>query len=242
MNKKQFKRGLELGVPIGLGYFSVSIAFGMLAVGSGLSPLAAVIISMTNLTSAGQFAGVSLIAAGGSYIEMTLTMLMINARYFLMSLSLSQKFAKDFKRFEKLLVSFGVTDEIFAVAALEKEPICSSFLWGLITLPFVGWSLGTLMGAVMSGFLPSALQDALGIALYGMFIALIIPAAKGTKSILITILIAVACSCILKYIPGLNSISPGFAVIIVTLVAAGVAAYWYPIQEEEDSCTSSSVS
>lgn len=112
MNKKQFKRGLELGVPIGLGYFSVSIAFGMLAVGSGLSPLAAVIISMTNLTSAGQFAGVSLIAAGGSYIEMTLTMLMINARYFLMSLSLSQKFAKDFKRFEKLLVSFGVTDEI----------------------------------------------------------------------------------------------------------------------------------
>lgn len=242
MNKKQFKRGLELGVPIGLGYFSVSIAFGMLAVGSGLSPLAAVIISMTNLTSAGQFAGVSLIAAGGSYIEMTLTMLMINARYFLMSLSLSQKFAKDFKRFEKLLVSFGVTDEIFAVAALEKEPICSSFLWGLITLPFVGWSLGTLMGAVMSGFLPSALQDALGIALYGMFIALIIPAAKGTKSILITILIAVACSCILKYIPGLISISPGFAVIIVTLVAAGLAAYWYPIQEEEDSCTSSSVS
>lgn len=242
MNKKQFKRGLELGVPIGLGYFSVSIAFGMLAVGSGLSPLAAVIISMTNLTSAGQFAGVSLIAAGGSYIEMTLTMLMINARYFLMSLSLSQKFAKDFKRFEKLLVSFGVTDEIFAVAALEKEPICSSFLWGLITLPFVGWSLGTLMGAVMSGFLPSALQDALGIALYGMFIALIIPAAKGTKSILITILIAVVCSCILKYIPGLNSISPGFAVIIVTLVAAGLAAYWYPIQEEEDSCTSSSVS
>ena len=242
MNKKQFKRGLQLGVPIGLGYFSVSIAFGMLAVGSGLSPLAAVIISMTNLTSAGQFAGVSLIAAGGSYIEMILTMLMINARYFLMSLSLSQKFVKDFKTAQKLLVSFGVTDEIFTVAALEKEPICSSFLWGLITLPFIGWSLGTLVGAVMSSFLPDALQDALGIALYGMFIALIIPAAKGTKSILITILIAIACSCILKYIPGLSSISPGFAVIIVTLIAAGLAAYWYPIEEEADSCTSSSVS
>lgn len=242
MDKNQFKRGLELGLPIGMGYFSVSIAFGMLAVGSGLSPLAAVIISMTNLTSAGQFAGVSLIAAGGSYIEMALTMLMINARYFLMSLSLAQKFSKHFKPLAKLLVSFGVTDEIFTVAALEKEPLTPSFLWGLIALPYVGWSLGTLMGAVMSEFLPGSLQDALGIALYGMFIALIIPAAKGTKSILITILMAVVCSCTLKYIPGLNHISPGFAVIIVTLIAAGLAAYLYPIQEEAETCTSSSVS
>lgn len=239
MIKEQFKKGVSLGVPIGLGYFSVSIAFGMLAVGSGLSPLTAVIISMTNLTSAGQFAGVSLIAAGGSHIEMALTMLMINARYFLMSLSLSQKFVKGFNPLQKILVSFGVTDEIFTVASLEKEPLSPSFLWGLILLPYIGWSMGTLIGAVMSSVLPSALQDALGIALYGMFIALIIPAAKGTKSILITVLIAIFCSCILKYIPGLSEISSGFAVIITTFIAAGIGAYLYPIEEEAETCTSS---
>lgn len=242
MNKKEFKRGMQLGVPIGIGYFSVSIAFGMLAVGSGLSPMEAVIISMTNLTSAGQFAGVNLIAAGGSYIEMALTMLMINARYFLMSLALSQKFVKDFKPIQKLIVSFGVTDEIFTVAALEKDPICSSFLMGLMFLPVIGWSLGTLVGAVMSSVLPASLQDALGIALYGMFIALIVPAAKKSKSIFITILIAIMCSSILKYLPGINTISPGFAVIIVTFIAAGLVACWYPIEEEVASCTSSSVS
>lgn len=242
MNKKEVTRGIQLGLPIGIGYFSVSFAFGMLAVGSGLSPMQALIISMTNLTSAGQFAGVNLMVAGGSYIEMTLTMLMINARYFLMSLALSQKLVKDFKFSQKMLLSFGVTDEVFAVAALEKEAISASFLAGLMLLPFIGWSLGTLVGAVMSHFLPPLLQDALGIALYGMFIALIIPAAKKTKSILITTLIAIVCSCILKYVPILNAISSGFAVMIATLIAAGLGAYWYPIQEEADACTSSSVS
>lgn len=242
MNKKELKRGMQLGVPIGIGYFSVSTAFGMLAVGNGLSPLQAVIISMTNLTSAGQFAGVSLMASGGTYIEMALTMLMINARYFLMSLALSQKFIKDFKPLQKMFLSFGVTDEIFTVAALEKEAICASFLAGLMTLPFIGWSLGTLVGAVMSSVLPDALQDALGIALYGMFIALIIPAAKRSRSILITVLIAIICSSLLKYVPVLKSISPGFAIIIVTFIAAGLVAYWYPIREETDTCTSSSVS
>lgn len=233
---------MQLGVPIGIGYFSVSIAFGMLAVGSGLSPVEAVIISMTNVTSAGQFAGVNLMAAGGSYFEMALTMLTINARYFLMSLALSQKFVKDFKPIQKMIVSFGVTDEIFTVAALEKEPICSSFLLGLMLLPVIGWSLGTLVGAVMSSVLPADLQDALGIALYGMFIALIVPAAKKSKTIFKTILIAIVCSSILKYLPGMNTISPGFAVIIVTFIAAGLVAYWNPIEEEAASCTSSSVS
>ncbi len=243
MNKKEYKRGLKLGVPIGMGYFSVSFAFGMMAVGSGLSPLATVMISMTNLTSAGQFAGVGLIVSSASYIEIILTMLMINARYFLMSLSVSQKMDKGFRFRKKLMISFGITDEIFTVAALEEKPLTEAFLWGLLTVPYIGWTMGTLSGSVMSKILPYSLQDALGIALYGMFIALIIPAAKASRAVLVTLIIAISCSCILKYAPFLSQISSGFAVIIVTVIAAGTAAYLFPLKDEEEAeCTSHTVS
>ena len=237
--KSEFKRGLKLGIPIGMGYFSVSLAFGMIAVKSGLDPLVAVLISMTNLTSAGQFAGVSLMATGGNGIEMALTMLMINARYFLMSLALTQKFSKKFGFINKFIVAFGVTDEIFTLAAMEKGEITPGFLKGMIVLPYIGWSLGTLTGAFMSNILPSSLQDALGIALYGMFIAIIIPAVRESKKIFFTVGLAVISSCILKYVPLFKDITPGFAIIICTFVGAGIAAAVYPVEsEEKEPCIS----
>ena len=240
--KSLFKKGFKLGIPIGIGYFSVSFAFGMMAVASGLSPLMALCISMTNVTSAGQFAGIQVMAAGGSYIEMALTMLMINARYFLMSLSLSQKVSKRLSTIQRAFMSFIVTDEVFAVASVESGEIKGWYWVGLGLMPYLGWSSGTLAGAIISGVLPSSLQDALGIALYGMFIAIIIPAAKHSKAIVMTILLSVGVSCLLYYMPLFSQISSGFAVIIVTLVAAGIMAYVAPIeeetQEEEDSCIS----
>lgn len=232
--KRAFKKGLRLGVPIGMGYFSVSFAFGMGAVNDGLSPLVAILISMTNLTSAGQFAGVKVILSQGAYLEMILTMLMINARYFLMSLSLSQKVSKKLSHLQRSLMAFAITDEIFAVASMQVEEITGWFWLGLMTMPYIGWSGGTIVGALMSGVLPTSLCDALGIALYGMFIAIIIPAAKHSKPIVGAILIAIVCSCVLYYVPVLKAhISSGFAVIIVTLIAAGVMAYIAPIKEEE---------
>lgn len=233
--KEAYERGLRLGMPIGIGYFSVSFAFGMMAVATGLSPLLALAISMTNVTSAGQFAGIQVIAAGGTFFEMILTMLMLNARYFLMSLALSQKVSKHLKGIQRALMSFCVTDEIFAVASMEKEPITGWYWLGLVTMPYIGWSLGTLSGALISGFLPKSLQDALGIALYGMFIAIIIPAAKHSKRIVLTIGLAILVSSVLYYIPMFNHISSGFAVIIVTLISAGVMAYVAPIVEQEGS-------
>lgn len=236
-----FKKGLKLGIPIGIGYFSVSFAFGMMAIGSGLSPALALLISMTNVTSAGQFAGIQVMAAGGSVIEMALTMLMINARYFLMSLSLSQKVSKQLSTFQRALMSFLVTDEIFAVASMEPGEVKGWYFAGLGLMPYIGWSSGTLVGALVSGILPASLQDALGIALYGMFIAIIIPAAKHSKAIIMTILLAVGASCILYYVPLFDQISSGFAVIIVTLIAAGVMAYIAPIEEkheEDETCIS----
>ena len=232
--KSEFKRGIKLGLPIGMGYFSVSLAFGMIAVKSGLDPWVAVLISMTNLTSAGQFAGVSLMATGGGGIEMALTMLMINARYFLMSLALTQKFTKEFSMINKLIVGFGVTDEIFTLAAVEKGELNPSFLKGMIVLPYIGWAMGTLTGALMSNILPELLQDALGIALYGMFIAIIIPAVRESKKIFFTVLISVVCSCILKYISIFSEITSGFAIIICTFIGAGIAAAIYPIKDSEE--------
>lgn len=231
--KEAYQKGFKSGVPIGIGYFSVSFAFGMMAVASGLSPMLALAISMTNVTSAGQFAGIQVITAGGTFLEMSLTMLMINARYFLMSLALSQKVSKKLTRAQRALMSFCVTDEIFAVASMEQKPITGWYWLGLMTMPYIGWSGGTLAGALISGFLPASLQDALGIALYGMFIAIIIPAAKYSKSITRTILLAVGVSCILYYVPLFDQISAGFAVIIVTIIAAGVMAYIAPVEEDE---------
>lgn len=241
-SKACFKKGFRLGIPIGIGYFSVSFAFGMMAVASGLSPALALMISMTNVTSAGQFAGIQVMTVGGSYIEMALTMLMINARYFLMSLSLSQKVSKKLTTLQRALMSFMVTDEIFAVASMEVGEVTGWYWIGLMTMPYLGWSGGTLAGALVSGLLPTSLQDALGIALYGMFIAIIIPAAKHSKPVVMTIIIAILISCLLKYIPLFSGISSGFAVIIVTLIAAGIMAYIAPIgdeaKEEEESCIS----
>ena len=241
-NSVLLKKGFKLGIPIGIGYFSVSFAFGMMAVSSGLSPALAVLISMSNVTSAGQFAGLQVLTAGGGYIEMALTMLMINARYFLMSLSLSQKVSKRLTSLQRALMSFCVTDEIFAVASMEQGEVTGWYWLGLVTMPYLGWSGGTLAGALVSEILPTSLQDALGIALYGMFIAIIIPAAKHSKAISMTILMAILISCILYYVPLFSQISSGFAVIIVTLVAAGIMAYIAPIkeeiEEEEASCIS----
>lgn len=235
--KTKFIKGFKQGIPIGMGYFSVSFAFGMLAVSGGLSPWLALWISMSNVTSAGQFAGIQVISAGGSYIEMALTMLMINARYFLMSLSLSQKVSSQMRGLQRAGMSFMVTDEIFAVASMEQESITGWYWFGLSIMPYLGWSGGTLAGGLISGLLPSSLQDALGIALYGMFIAIIIPAAKQSKTILKTLILAVAISCLLKYSPFLSFISSGFAVIIVTILAAGIMAYFYPIEEDKEEVT-----
>ena len=163
-------------MPICLGYFSVSAAYGMTAVLSGLPLSAAVVISLTNLTSAGQFAGTNLILAGGTYAELIISMLIINSRYFLMSLSMSQKVEEKMSWIRRFAVSFGITDEIFAVSMQRKGPLSAPYLAGLIAGPLIGWTGGTLAGGALTKLLPVSVSNALGIALYGMFIAVVVPA------------------------------------------------------------------
>ena len=229
-----FVRGLSDGIPIALGYLSVSFGFGISAVNKGLPPLAAVLISLTNLTSAGQVAGLDIIVALGTLWEMALTQFTINLRYFLMSLSLSQKLDKSFTFPHRLLVSFGITDEIFGVASSKKERLVPIYMYGLILLPFIGWTLGTLLGAVAGNILPDSIKYALGIAIYGMFVAIVVPPAKRDRGVLVAALIGIAISCAITYIPLLGFITPGFAIIISALIAAAVAAWLVPIKEEEE--------
>ncbi len=231
MKMKEFLRGLKDGLPIGLGYFSVSIAFGVSAVQAGLPIFAAVAISLTNLTSAGQVAGLSVIAAAGTLVEMALTQLVINLRYALMSVSLSQKMDAAVRWWERLIIAFGNTDEIFAVASGQAKPLTAPYFYGLMTLPILCWSGGTLLGAAAGKILPEMILSALGVAIYGMFIAVIIPKAKKSLSVALVALGAAALSCCFTWLPGLNTISGGFSIIICAVIAAAAGAYFAPMED-----------
>jgi len=234
MKKREFFEGLKSGIPIALGYLSVAFTFGILAVSEGLTVLEATAISMTNLTSAGQVAGVTVIAGGGSLIEMALSQLVINMRYALMSLSLSQKVDKDFSVKDRIFASFGITDEIFAMAAGRPKEISNFYMYGLILLPFISWSLGTFLGAFAGEILPDSIKSALGIAIYGMFIAVIVPPSKKSKSVLAVVLISAALSFILKYTPLFYKVSSGFAIIICTIAAASIGAVLMPVKDLQE--------
>lgn len=232
--ENRFSVGLRDGVPIALGYLSVSFTFGIAAVTKGLPIWAALLISMTNLTSAGQFAGLSTMVSGGSYIEVALTQLVINLRYALMSTSVSQKLESDTSALNRMGIAFGITDEIFAVSTTKKSKVGKWYMYGLIALPYIGWALGTLLGAALGSVLPEFIQSALGIAIYGMFIAIIALPAIENRAVGFVVLSAAALSSALYFIPGLNNISSGFSIIICTLVCAGAAAFLAPIEEEDD--------
>ncbi|MBQ6877666.1 MAG: AzlC family ABC transporter permease [Oscillospiraceae bacterium] len=228
--KSDFFKGIRDGIPICLGYLSVSFGFGILSVSLGLSILAAVGISLTNLTSAGQVAGVQIIAAGGSLIEMVLTQLVINIRYSLMGISLSQKLDGNFSTMHRMIASFGITDEIFAVA-VSQNSVSPFYMYGLTVISALGWVFGTFLGAAAGNILPASLSGAMGIVLYGMFLAIIIPASKKKKGVLAAVLIAAALSIVFKYM--LKTVSGGFAVIICSVAAAAICAVIFPVPDEE---------
>ena len=233
MENNNFKMGVRDGMPIGLGYLAVSFAFGILAVGAGLNPLQAVLISMLNLTSAGQLAALPIICGMGSLLELVITQAIINARYALMSLSLSQRLSDKVRLRDKSFIAFINTDEIFASANGKCQPLGFKYFLGIAIPPIIGWNLGTLFGAVSGNILPEVLLTALGIALYAMFIATVVPAAKDNMAILLCVIITVIISCTLDYATIFSFISEGFKVIISSLFASVVMALLRPVRIEE---------
>ncbi len=230
---KQFLQGIRHGMPIALGYLSVSFPFGMECVKQGLTPLQALLISMTNLTSAGQFAGLPLMAAQASLLEMALTQFIINLRYSLMGLALSQRLGPTMNTLRRMIFSFANTDEIFAVASAQPKKLHHHYLYGLMLTPFIGWSLGTALGAVAGQLLPDFIRTALGIAIYGMFLAIVLPPARREKPVRVVVLLAAAISVAFRVLPGLTEVSSGFVVIICAVAAAGLGALLFPLPDEE---------
>ena len=229
-----FRKGLTDGIPIALGYLSVSFSFGILCAKGGMRILGAILISLTNLTSAGQLAGVGIMFALGSLSEMALAQLIINLRYSLMSISLSQKADDSFNTLRRMIVAFGVTDEIYAVASSQKGLINPRYMYGLMLLPIVGWTGGTALGAIAGDMLPADMVNALGIALYAMFIAIVLPPATKSRGVLVCALISAAISCIIAYVPVFSFISGGFAIIICAILAAVAAAILFPVKDDEE--------
>ena len=234
MNKQvyTYKEGLRDGIPIGLGYLSVSFGFGIAVVAAGLSPLIALLISMSNETSAGQKAGLDIIIACGGFIEMVLTQFIINLRYSLMGISLSQRLDESFSTPWRMLLSFSITDEIFAVASTKRHKVGVKYFAGLASAPYLGWALGTLCGGLLGGILPQRLMNALCIALYGMFVAIVVPTAKKEKPVLLVVLIAMVLSCCFTFLPVLKAIPSGLSVSLCAIAAASVVAAVQPVKEE----------
>ena len=236
MFMKEFKCGLRDGIPIAVGYFAVSFGFGVVAFQDGIPAWLSVLMSLTNVTSAGQFAGLEIIAAASgvmlaTVLEMILTQFIINLRYALMGLSLSQKLGPTMNTARRMFFAFSNTDEIFAVAASQPEKLYHHYLYGLMTMPYIGWSLGTFLGAAAGQILPEFVCNALGIAIYGMFLAIILPPARREKPVRVVVLIAVAVSLLFHYLPMLKAVSGGFAVIICAVVAAALGALLFPVKD-----------
>lgn len=234
-NSQQFFKGCRDGVPIMLGYLAVSFSFGIKALLEHLTVGQAVLMSGLNLTSAGQFASLSVIATAGSYLEMALSQLIINLRYCLMSASLSQKVDPKASFFHRFIMSFGVTDEIFALSAAVDGPLSPFYTYGQMAVAIPGWTIGTLLGAIAGNILPARVLVALSVALYCMFIAIIVPPAKKSPTLTCVIVISMAVSAVFCYAPYLRDISAGMRVIILTVALSVAAALIRPIKDKEES-------
>ena len=225
-----YTRGLHRGLGVGVGYFSVSFGFGAMAAAQGIRALEATLISATNLTSAGQFAGLTVIVAAEALLTMVLTQLVINSRYALMSLALGPKLGPQVGIGKRLIAAFFNTDEIFALGMSQRK-LTAEFFWGAGTVAALGWTAGTAMGAFASSLLPEMVRGALGVMLYGMFIAIVVPQAKEEKPVLLSVVLALVFSCLFTWVPVLKTVSAGLAIVICTVAAAAICALVAPVEE-----------
>ncbi len=233
VKENTFLKGIIDGIPICFGYLSVAFAFGIFAVSNGLTSAEAVLISMTNVTSAGQLASIPIMVSGGTLIELALSQFIINLRYALMSVSLSQKFDKSVRLIDRFIIAFINTDEVFAVASSKKE-VGKAYMFGLILTPYIGWSAGTAIGAIAGNILPAIVISALGIAIYGMFIAIVVPRARENRHTLFCVISAIVLSCIFRYIPLFSKVHTGFTIIICAVIASAVSAILFPVESEKE--------
>lgn len=228
-----YKKGLRDGLPIAAGYFAVAFTLGITAKNIGMTPVQAAVSSMLLHASAGQYAAMTVIATGTGYLEMVMTTLIVNLRYLLMSCALSQKAGSGMKAGHRMIVSYYITDEIFGIASAVEGKLNPFYNYGAASVAGPGWTIGTFLGALLGTALPVRLGRALGVALYGMFIAIIIPPAKKSRIIGGIVVISMLASYLFSVLPVVREVSEGFRIIILTITIAGVMAWKFPVQEEK---------
>ncbi len=228
-----FKKGLKDGVPIATGYLAVSFTLGIAAKKVGMSTFQATLMSFLNLTSAGEFAAIGLIGTGASYLEMAITQFIINIRYFLMSCALSQKLEKNLPFFHRFFLAFGITDEIFGLSVSVSGKLNPYYTYGMMTLAIPGWALGTCLGVITGNALSPRILSAFSVALYGMFLAVIVPPMRKNKILAGIVIISMFMSGLFSKLPIIKNMSSGFQIIILTILIAGIAAILFPIQEDK---------
>ncbi len=232
-NAEVFSLGLSHGIPIMLGYLAVSFALGITARNAGLSAVQAGIASLTNMASAGEYAGFQVIRERSGLVEAALMTLIANARYLLMSCALSQKLASDLKTRHRLLLGMTVTDEMFALSVAQPGKLNPWYPYGMFTVAAAGWTAGTMLGVVVGNALPARIVGALSVSLFGMFLAAIIPQARKNRFILGLIVVSMGLSGLCAILPGISSLSSGMRVILLTVLLSTGAALIRPVKEED---------
>jgi len=232
MNRKQFARGLRTGIPISLGYLAVSFTMGITAKNAGLSAFQATLTSLLVNASAGQYAAFTMMAANSGFLELAIMEAVTNARYILMSCALSQKLPSTAKLWQRMTIGFNVNDEIFGMAIAEPDKLNPYYYFGMMAIAMPGWALGTFLGTSVCNILPGSAVSALSVGLYGMFLAVIIPASKKSKIILGVVIVSMAASFAMEVIPLFAAIASGTRTILLTVVIASAAAILFPVKEE----------
>ena len=234
-NQTCFRRGVRDGMPIALGYFAVAFTLGIAAKNAGFSAVQAMVESLTNNASAGEYAVFSLAAAGAGYWEVAVMTLVANARYLLMSCALSQKLAPETGLGHRMLVAFDVTDEIFGVSIAFPGRLNPFYTYGAMAVAIPGWALGTFLGVVVGNVLPLRLVSALSVGLYGMFLAIIVPPARESRVVLALVLLSFAASWSAASLPALAAVSSGVKTIVLTVAISLGAAVLFPVAEEAET-------
>ena len=233
MNRKQFTRGLRTGIPISQGYLAVSFTMGITAKNAGLTAFQATLTSLLVNASAGQYAAFTMMAANSGFLELAIMEAVTNARYILMSCALSQKLPSTAKLWQRMTIGFNVNDEIFGMAIAEPDKLNPYYYFGMMAIAMPGWALGTFLGTSVGNILPASAVSALSVGLYGMFLAVIIPASKKSKIILGVVVVSMAASFAMEVIPVFGAIASGTRTILLTVVIASAAAILFPVKEEE---------
>ena len=233
--KSAFAEGVRDGIPIALGYFAVAFSLGIAARDAGLTPLQGFIASVLCTASAGEHALFTLIGAGAAAWEVALVTLITNARYFLMSCALSQRIAPGMKSGHRWAVAAAVTDEIFGISIARPGALEPKYHYGAMAVAVPAWALGTALGILMGTILPGRVVSALGVALYGMFLAIIIPPARKERSVALCVVFGFLCSWAAGVLPALRELSAGTRTILLTLGLSALAALLFPRKEEPDA-------